>query len=67
LAEAYVGDLAATFGCQVHKMPTSGNWMPYLNGAPLRLAAVLDRIDLWAGPMERFITAIEQYDKSAAE
>jgi hypothetical protein len=67
LANAYVKDVADTFGGEVHVMPISGNWMPYKNSAPLRLSAVLDRLDLWAAPMARFITAIEQYDRQAAE
>lgn len=66
LAQAYVKDIVATFGGQVHVMP-SGNWSPYQNGAPLKLAAVLDRLDLWAGPMERFTAAIDQHDRDSTE
>jgi hypothetical protein len=63
LAKAYVADIVATFGGEVHVMPTSGTWTPFQNGAPLKLKAIIDRLDLWAGPMRRLIAAVEQYDQ----
>jgi hypothetical protein len=66
LAHAYVKDLAETFGGEAHATPTSGNWTPYRHGSPLKLADVLNRLDLWAGPMGRVIAAIEQYDRQVA-
>nr|WP_294504420.1 hypothetical protein [uncultured Rhodopila sp.] len=63
LAKAYVADIVATFGGDVHVMPTSGTWTPFQNGAPLKLKAIIDRLDLWAGPMRRLIAAVEQYDQ----
>jgi len=66
LAQAYVRELADTFGCDVHTMPSSGNWTLYQQGKPLRLNAVLDRLDAWLPIMERFIRAVEQHDGQSA-
>ncbi len=65
LARAYVADVAAGFDCDVHTMPTSGNWTPYKNEKPLRLAAVLGRLDAWAKPMRCFIAALTEHDAQA--
>lgn len=63
LAHEYVQDIANTFGCQCQVLPTSGYWMPYQNGKPLKLGSVLKHLEDWAGPMQRFVAAIEKHDK----
>lgn len=62
LAHRYVQEVAQTFDCDVHTFPGSGNWSPYKDGKPLKLSSVLDRLDDWVEPMQRFITAINEYD-----
>jgi hypothetical protein len=62
LAHSYVQDLATTWGCDVHTLPTSGNWTLYKSGQPLRLSTVLDRLGEWLGPIQRFISAIAKHD-----
>ena len=61
LANAYVKDIAAAFGCEVHALP-SGNSTPYKHGKPLRLASVKDHLDAWIEPMRRFIAAISEHN-----
>lgn len=65
LAHSYVEDLATAFGCDVYTLPTSGNWTLYKQGKPLRLDAVLNRLDVWLPPMQRFIAAIQRHDAEA--
>ena len=60
LAHAYVEDLAKTWDCECHVLPTSGNWTLYKDGRPLRLRDVLNRLSDWLGPMQRFIAAIQE-------
>ena len=66
LAQNYVTEVAAVFDAEVHTMPTAGTWTPYRQGRPLKLGAVLDRLDAWIGPMRRFIAAITEHDEAEA-
>lgn len=67
LAQAYVTELADAFGCDIHTMPSSGNWTLYQGGKPLCLNAVLDRLDTWLPIIERFIRAVEQHNRQPAK
>ena len=70
LARAYVAELASAFECDVHPIVGSGatsvytahSWTLYKDGKPLRLKDVLDRLELWLDPMQRFITAVQKHD-----
>lgn len=62
LAQQYVQKLAAAFSCDVHEMPSSGNWTLYQYSKPLRLGAVMDQLDAWLPIMEDFIQSIAQHD-----
>ena len=61
LADSYVKNIAAAFGCEVHALP-SGNSTLYKHGKPLRLASVKDHLDAWIEPMRRFIAAISEHN-----
>lgn len=65
LAKRYVEDLAAAFGCDTHALPSGNGWSLYKDGKPLRLGAVLDRLDRWPPIMRDFIAAIQQSDIKA--
>ncbi|UNC13969.1 hypothetical protein FE249_06935 [Acidiphilium multivorum] len=62
LSHHYVQEVAQIFDCNVHTLPSSGNWSPYKDGKPLRLSSVISQISDWVGPIQRFITAINEYD-----
>jgi len=62
LTRAYVEDVARAFGCEAKAFSASGNLSLYADGTPLRLTKVLDRLDAWIAPPQRFITAIQAYD-----
>lgn len=65
LARAYIDDLAATWGCDVG--PANGSWTLRKKGKSLRLPAVLDRLDHWLGPIQRFLAAIQADSSSGLQ
>lgn len=66
IAKQYVQELATTFDCDVHLLPKDGTWTLYQNGKPLRLNAIMGRLEGWLPVMEHFIRAIEQHDAQTA-
>ncbi len=62
LAYAYVQEVARAFDSEVHLMPREESWTLYRDGKPLRLASVIDRLEAWLLPMERFIKSIIERD-----
>jgi hypothetical protein len=65
LAHSYVQDLATTWGCDVRTLPAGETWTLYKDGRPLRLASVLDCLDDWLGPVQRFISAMAKQDEGS--
>lgn len=62
LAKRYVEEVCVVLGCDMHEMPHGRSWMPYRNGKPVRVQAVLDRLPDWIGPMQRFVAAVAAHD-----
>jgi hypothetical protein len=60
LGKEYVEDLAKTFGCEVRKY--ASGWTPSISGKTLRIGTVLNRLDAWLGPMERYIAELRKKD-----
>jgi hypothetical protein len=64
LAEQYVKNLAAAFGCDAQRWGGGGDWTLYTDSKPLRLSAVLNRLDLWADAMRTFQKAITSHQET---
>lgn len=65
LARSYVAEVAGLVNGLVHYAPNERTFSVYVNGKPLRLYQMIDRLREWVGPMQRFVDAVAKADAEA--
>jgi hypothetical protein len=60
LAHAYLEDFARALGMEVEKHSMGDTWYAKSKGHAPKIAAMADKLPLWAAAIEGFITAVKQ-------